>query len=212
MQFLFQKEDEVLVPGLYSPGVLHRCTWTGARARFSSRRPGRGAGLATERGGRAGGVRVLSPPRRVHLQPSRRPVHFPGSVPNSVVLQQMWPHREVSGLGAPAPLTSHGRHQAREDRGARSWALWKGARVPAACQRPPVLSPLQPGGSQDMWLPRRRGRQWHAKWQQKLIQWLGEEEAEEEEDDDELYLDWASDSLSPRGHLSELEEAKVGTH
>ncbi|XP_053064608.1 WD repeat-containing protein 97 isoform X4 [Acinonyx jubatus] len=183
--------EKPVVPGLPSPHIQHRIPL------LMKRRPEE---LLSN-------LQGFFPATIQPCEPSRRPIHFPGSVPNSVVLQQMWPHREVSGLGAPAPLTSHGRHQAREDRGARSWALWKGARVPAACQRPPVLSPLQPGGSQDMWLPRRRGRQRHAKWQQKLIRWLGEEEAEEEEED-ELYLDWASDSLSPRGHLSELEEAK----
>ncbi|XP_046930279.1 WD repeat-containing protein 97 [Lynx rufus] len=151
--------EKPVVPGLPSPHVQHRIPL------LMKRRPEE---LLSN-------LRGFFPATIQPYEPSRRPVHFPGSVPNSVVLQQMWPHREVSGLGAPAPLTSHGRHQ--------------------------------PGGSQDMWLPRRRGRQWHAKWQQKLIRWLGEEEVEEEEDD-ELYLDWASDSLSPRGHLSELEEAK----
>ncbi|XP_014652794.1 PREDICTED: WD repeat-containing protein KIAA1875 [Ceratotherium simum simum] len=85
-----------------------------------------------------------------------KPIHFPGCVPNSVVLQQMWLPRE----------------------------------------------PLE---SQDsLWLPRgiRRHR---AEWQQKQIQWLGDEEEEEEE----LDLDWTSDSLSPQRQREEPEEPEA---
>lgn len=54
----------------------------------------------------------------------RRPIGFPGSVPNSVVLCQLWLQQEVSNPGALAQLTSHrrpkpGRHQ--DD----LWQLWR---------------------------------------------------------------------------------------
>ncbi|XP_074209027.1 WD repeat-containing protein 97 [Camelus bactrianus] len=103
-----------------------------------------------------------------------RPVHFPGCVPNSAVLQQMWLPGEVRGLGALGQLT----HSSRP----------------------------KPGVSQDdLWLVRGI-RQQHAMWQQRLIQWLGEEEDKEP-------LDWASDALSPCGQLSdqllESEELKA---
>ncbi|XP_064332714.1 WD repeat-containing protein 97 [Camelus dromedarius] len=103
-----------------------------------------------------------------------RPVHFPGCVPNSAVLQQMWLPGEVRGLGALGQLT----HSSRP----------------------------KPGVSQDdLWLVRGI-RQQHATWQQRLIQWLGEEEDKEP-------LDWASDALSPCGQLSdqllESEELKA---
>ncbi|KAF3822837.1 hypothetical protein GH733_008211 [Mirounga leonina] len=80
----------------------------------------------------------------------------------------------------------------------------------AACQRPPGLSPVQPGRRQDdLWLPRRI-RRCAARWQQKLTRWLGEEEEEEEE---HRYVDWSSETLSPPTQLSESEEteAQVGT-
>ncbi|XP_040481713.1 WD repeat-containing protein 97 [Ursus maritimus] len=88
-----------------------------------------------------------------------RPISFPGRVPNSVVLQQMWLHQE-------------------------------------------------PGSSQDdLWLPRRIRRH-PAKWRQKLIQWLGEEE-EEDDEDEARGLDWSSDSLSAQRQLSESEEMEA---
>lgn len=68
-----------------------------------------------------------------------------------------------------------------------------------ARQRPLVLSPSQPSGSQDdLWLRRRRRR--HTKWQQQLIRWRGEEESEDE--GEALILDWASESLSSQEQLS----------
>ncbi|KAJ1075964.1 hypothetical protein K5549_003331 [Capra hircus] len=74
----------------------------------------------------------------------RWPIRFPGCVPNSVVLQQMWPPEE------------------------------------------------QRGDQEDLWLLRgiRRRR---TKKQQKLIQWLRDEE---DEDEEELELDWGSESPS----------------
>ncbi|XP_014394182.1 PREDICTED: WD repeat-containing protein KIAA1875 [Myotis brandtii] len=41
-----------------------------------------------------------------HYKNLRRPIHFPGWVPNSVVLQQMWLPQEVSGLGNLPQLTA----------------------------------------------------------------------------------------------------------
>ncbi|XP_032171465.1 WD repeat-containing protein 97 isoform X2 [Mustela erminea] len=54
----------------------------------------------------------------------QRPIGFPGSVPNSVVLCQLWLQQEVSSPGALAQLTGHrrpkpGRHQ--DD----LWQLWR---------------------------------------------------------------------------------------
>ncbi|XDA79362.1 hypothetical protein R6Z07M_009348 [Ovis aries] len=74
----------------------------------------------------------------------RWPIRFPGCVPNSVVLQQMWPPEE------------------------------------------------QRGDQEDLWLLRgiRRRR---SKKQQKLIQWLRDEE---DEDEEELELDWGLESPS----------------
>ncbi|XP_027949357.1 LOW QUALITY PROTEIN: WD repeat-containing protein 97 [Eumetopias jubatus] len=54
----------------------------------------------------------------------QRPVSFPGSVPNSVVLQQMWLHREVSSLGALAQHTSR-----RSKPGRRQDDLWLPRRI-----------------------------------------------------------------------------------
>ncbi|XP_030897294.1 WD repeat-containing protein 97 [Leptonychotes weddellii] len=54
----------------------------------------------------------------------QRPISFPGSVPNSVVLQQMGLHREVSGLGALAQLTSR-----RSKPGRRQDDLWLPRRI-----------------------------------------------------------------------------------
>ncbi|KAB1257801.1 WD repeat-containing protein 97 [Camelus dromedarius] len=128
----------------------------------SSQRPRDLAGGCTARAASgAGRSLILRLPRGAgpdqHLQKLTRPVHFPGCVPNSAVLQQMW-------------------------------------------------LPGEPGVSQDdLWLVRGI-RQQHATWQQRLIQWLGEEEDKEP-------LDWASDALSPCGQLSdqllESEELKA---
>ncbi|XP_015426863.1 PREDICTED: WD repeat-containing protein 97-like [Myotis davidii] len=41
-----------------------------------------------------------------HYKNLRRPIHFPGWVPNSAVLQQMWLPQEVSGLGNLPQLTA----------------------------------------------------------------------------------------------------------
>ncbi|XP_035582979.1 LOW QUALITY PROTEIN: WD repeat-containing protein 97 [Zalophus californianus] len=57
----------------------------------------------------------------------QRPVSFPGSVPNSVVLQQMWLHREVSSLGALAQHTSR-----RSKPGRRQDDLWLPRRIGVA--------------------------------------------------------------------------------
>ncbi|XP_047641433.1 WD repeat-containing protein 97 isoform X16 [Phacochoerus africanus] len=109
---------------------------------------------------------------------SRRPIHFPGCVPNSVVLQQMWQPGQVGGLKALCQLMG---------------------------SRPKV------GHSRDDLGLRQGGWRHHAKWQQNLLQWLGD--AEEQ---GELVLDLASDSLSPHGQPSDQllesreQEAEVG--
>lgn len=109
---------------------------------------------------------------------SRRPIHFPGCVPNSVVLQQMWQPGQVGGLEALCQLMG---------------------------SRPKV------GHSRDDLGLHQGGWRHHAKWQQNLLQWLGD--AEEQ---GELVLDLASDSLSPHGQLSDQllesreQEAEVG--
>ncbi|KAL0599487.1 WD repeat-containing protein 97 [Plecturocebus cupreus] len=107
-----------------------------------------------------------------------RPISFPGCVPNSVVLQQMWLPVEVSGLGSLTQLASQRKLKAR------------------AHQTPP-FAPLQSGASQDdLWLWRPRPSQ--AQWQRKLLQWLGDKprEEEEEEQEEQEELDWTLDSLS----------------
>ncbi|XP_036137261.1 WD repeat-containing protein 97 [Molossus molossus] len=134
-----------------------------------------------------------------------RPIHFPGWVPNSMVLQQMWQHREVSKPGALAQLTSQRSLKARGGAGGSpclqvwGWALWRGGSM----KWPLALSHPQPGGSQDdLWLL--RGRR-YPKWQQRSIQSLGKGDDDHQE---ELDLDWDSDFLSP--HL-ELSQEQLGS-
>ncbi|TEA37906.1 hypothetical protein DBR06_SOUSAS1410154 [Sousa chinensis] len=116
----------------------------------------------------------------------RRPIRFPGCVPNSVVLQQMWLPVEVSGLGALGRCESKARGGARPD--------------PCRARGHASLSTSQPGGSpDDPWLPR----------QEKLTQLLGGEGEEEGEQG----LDWASDSQRRHTQLSDQlpeQEAQVG--
>ncbi|DAA22926.1 TPA: WD repeat-containing protein KIAA1875-like [Bos taurus] len=96
----------------------------------------------------------------------RRPIRFPGCVPNSVVLQQMWLPEEVSGLGALGGLSGS-------------------------------LESKQCRGQEDLWLVRGIRRR-HTKQQQKLIQWLRDEEDEDEEEPD---LDWGLEPPSPPHRL-----------
>ncbi|XP_025121392.2 WD repeat-containing protein 97 isoform X5 [Bubalus bubalis] len=96
----------------------------------------------------------------------RGPIRFPGCVPNSVVLQQMWLPEEVSGLGALGGLS--GSRESKQHR-----------------------------GQEDLWLVRGIRRR-HTKQQQKLIQWLRDEEDEDEEEPD---LDWSLESPSPPHRL-----------
>ncbi|XP_059528342.1 WD repeat-containing protein 97 [Myotis daubentonii] len=109
-----------------------------------------------------------------HYKNLQRPIRFPGWVPNSVALQQMWLPQEVSGLGHLPQLTARDSSKARGGAGARPWLV--------------VLSPLQPAGSQeDLWLL--RGRQPHTRSQ---IQWS--DEGDEDLDLDlDLELDWTLD-------------------
>ncbi|KAM6171837.1 WD repeat-containing protein 97 [Erethizon dorsatum] len=99
-----------------------------------------------------------------------RPISFPGFVPNSVVLQQMWLPTEISCLGSLAQLSSQNRHKP----GPNMDDLW--------------LSRHK--WSTGKW--RKRLTQWlHRDSSEE-----GEEEEEEEEEDKELLeMDWAS--LSP---------------
>lgn len=121
----------------------------------------------------------------------RWPIRFPGCVPNSVVLQQMWPPEEVSGLGALRGFSGSRESKVRHAAGR---GLREGEPLPSP--RPMAkawLLPLQQRGDQeDLWLLRgiRRRR---TKKQQKLIQWLRDEE---DEDEEELELDWGSESPS----------------
>lgn len=162
----------------------------------------------------------------LHLQYSPRPIHFPGWIPNSVVLQQMWLPGEIGGPGALSQLTSVGTLKARRGAGrlpeVGSRGSAGGAKASQLVSGHLCSSLLQPGGSQDdLWLQRRWGKRRHTKWSQKLIQWLGEEEGEGEgedqeqdeeegeDEDQELDLDWASDSLTPQTQLStELLESE----
>lgn len=131
----------------------------------------------------------------LHLQYSPRPIHFPGWIPNSVVLQQMWLPGEIGGPGALRQLTSNGTLKARGGTGKLPQVglgrLCSRGQGLAAGQRALVLFTPQPGTSQDdLWLQRRWGKRRHTKWSQELIQWLGEEEGEDEgeaegEDEDE---------------------------
>ncbi|XP_036159751.1 WD repeat-containing protein 97 [Myotis myotis] len=120
-----------------------------------------------------------------HYKNLRRPIHFPGWVPNSVVLQQMWLPQEVSGLGNLPQLTA---------RDSSKWLV--------------MLSPLQPAGSQeDLWLL--RDRQPHTRSQ---IQWS--DEGDEDLDLDlDLELDWTLDYPLSSPELSQelltLEKSAV---
>ncbi|XP_072601926.1 WD repeat-containing protein 97 isoform X5 [Vulpes vulpes] len=58
-------------------------------------------------------LRGFFPAAIEHYKNLQTPIRFPGSVPNSVVLQHMWLPGEVSGLGALAQISSRGRHKAR---------------------------------------------------------------------------------------------------
>nr|XP_039320349.1 WD repeat-containing protein 97 [Saimiri boliviensis boliviensis] len=126
-----------------------------------------------------------------------RPICFPGCVPNSVVLQQLWLPAEVSGLGALTQLASQRKLKAR---GRAGGFAGRGGLCCLAAHQTPPFAPLQSGASQDdLWLWHPRPSQ--AQWQRKLLQWLGdkpreEEEEEEEQEEEKEELDWALDSLS----------------
>nr|XP_023504976.1 WD repeat-containing protein 97 isoform X4 [Equus caballus] len=146
--------------------------------------------------------------RRVHSMASQIPL-----------LQKRRPRELLSNLGGffPATIQSY-KYLPRPIRFPgcvpnsavlqRMWLPWEVGRLGALAQltsrrrrpkpRPSLDSLWQP------WVIRRR----HAKEHQKQIQWLEEEEEEEEEQQD-LDLDWASDSLSPHGELSESEEPEA---
>ncbi|XP_053414675.1 LOW QUALITY PROTEIN: WD repeat-containing protein 97 [Nycticebus coucang] len=117
------------------------------------------------------------------------PISFPGCVPNSVVLQQIWLPREVSCPSSLAWLTPQKRHKARRS----GWVAGQGsgrALLSPAQQITYLYSSLQPSTSQDdLWL-QRHNRQFHTQWQRELTLWFGEEEGEEENLD--LEDDWTS--------------------
>ncbi|XP_063672748.1 WD repeat-containing protein 97 isoform X24 [Pan troglodytes] len=104
-----------------------------------------------------------------------RPICFPGYVPNSAVLQQMWLNAEVSSLGSPTQLAS----QRKFEPGASQDALW-------------------------LWRPRPSQAQWQRKLLQWMGEKPGEEgeedEKEEEEEKEDEELDQALASLSPHSN------------
>lgn len=154
------------------------------------------------------------PEKPMALDPSSS--HLQNRIP---LLQKRRPRELLSNLGGffPATIQSY-KYLPRPIRFPgcvpnsavlqRMWLPWEVGRLGALAQltsrrrrpkpRPSLDSLWQP------WVIRRR----HAKEHQKQIQWLEEEEEEEEEQQD-LDLDWASDSLSPHGELSESEEPEA---
>ncbi|XP_075861048.1 WD repeat-containing protein 97 [Microcebus murinus] len=139
-------------------------------------------------------------------KPCPNPISFPGCVPNSVVLQQMWLPAEIGHLGSLAQLPSQTKCKAR----GLGWvAGLRRAPLSPAHQMPHLaLSLLQLRVSQyDMWLHRRRSRRFRTPWPRNVTQWLGEEEDEEEEEWEEeldLEADWEA-FLSPETSQADQE-------
>ncbi|XP_052017334.1 WD repeat-containing protein 97 [Apodemus sylvaticus] len=96
-----------------------------------------------------------------------RPIKFPGCVPNSVVLRQMWLQAEVCCLGSLAELSSHSRVKSSgsED------DLWSKRRKYSSKWRSKLFSLLR--------LSRKKG---------------GDDEEEEESEEEQLEIEWASSS------------------
>ncbi|XP_076412279.1 WD repeat-containing protein 97 isoform X2 [Peromyscus maniculatus bairdii] len=96
-------------------------------------------------------------------------IHFPGCVPNSVILQQMWLHAEVSRLGSLAELATPSRFKPSRRRGDQ----WLKRRKHSTGRWRKKLM---------YWLYRSRKKGGD------------ESDDEEEEEEDELELEWASSS------------------
>ncbi|KAM5137403.1 LOW QUALITY PROTEIN: WD repeat-containing protein 97 [Callospermophilus lateralis] len=115
-----------------------------------------------------------------------RPISFPGCVPNSVVLQQMWPSTEISYLRPLTTLTSYTENRLKPD-----------------------------ASLDDLWLQRHRWSKWHSRLMQWLHGKSEEEEEEEEEEEKELKIDWISASLSSPRMYSDQQldywEAEAGS-
>eukprot|EP00070_Physeter_catodon_P049665 XP_028356559.1 WD repeat-containing protein 97 [Physeter catodon] len=77
----------------------------------------------------------------------RRPILFPGCVPNSVVLQQMWLPVEVGGLGALGPL----RRRCESKPGGSQEDLWlpRGSRRPRAKRQEKLIQSLGEEGEEE---------------------------------------------------------------
>jgi hypothetical protein len=133
-------------------------------------------------------------------------------VPNSMVLQRMWLHQEVAGLGSLAHLDSWDILKARGRAGGAGGGAPLSLRL---CEVPPLeLSPLQSGSEDSEWL--RRHRRSTSRWQRRLTQWLRgqseEDEEEEEEEEQELEFVWSSSSLySDQQQDYSEQEAQVCT-
>ncbi|XP_012578321.1 PREDICTED: WD repeat-containing protein KIAA1875-like [Condylura cristata] len=123
----------------------------------------------------------------------RLPIHFPSYVPNSVVLQRLWPWSEVSGLGALPELVDRPKSKAQA-----GGAGPAGAGGSWGCECSPPS--LQRGRREDsLWL---LGRRRHRRWQPRPIP------GDQEPAWDAQYLPWSSGSVSPRSQLSDLLESR----
>ncbi|XP_077022647.1 WD repeat-containing protein 97 isoform X2 [Tamandua tetradactyla] len=114
-------------------------------------------------------------PATIHLRDKHflRPLHFPGFVPNSVVLQRLWPQTAMGGAGALAQLASK-----RAPKAGASWDDFWLSRSSG-----------------------RHGALWQRKLVQWLGEQPGDEQPAEEETEEEL--DWSLPSLSSQGTPSE---------
>ncbi|KAM4823038.1 LOW QUALITY PROTEIN: WD repeat-containing protein 97 [Urocitellus parryii] len=115
-----------------------------------------------------------------------RPISFPGCVPNSVVLQQMWPSTEIGHLRPLTTLPSYTENRLKPD-----------------------------ASLDDLWLQRHRWSKWHSRLMQWLHGRSEKEEEEEEEEEKELKIDWISASLSSPRMYSDQQldywEAEAGS-
>ncbi|XP_051045165.1 WD repeat-containing protein 97 [Phodopus roborovskii] len=116
------------------------------------------------------------------IQPNMRrtrPISFPGCVPNSVILRQMWLHAEVSCLGSLAELSTQRRLKARSEddewlkRRKHSTGRWRKKLI--------------------QWLNKSRKKE--------------EEKVDEKDDEEELELDLASSPPSPEEQPEPWEPA-----
>lgn len=113
---------------------------------------------------------LLEPPHSAHLQSVPPPIQFPGCVPNSVVLQQMWLSTELPRLPTLWKIPFHLQRQAR------GWG--RGGVLSSAQQAPhghrPICLQIRTWGR--VWPSLKR---WL--WRRKLVLYGDEEEEEEEQ-------------------------------